>query len=227
MDTTVTGEDIWRGNDLTPAPTSTTSIPMPSDVGEQMQIVSEDAGDTSAGTGVRTVKILYLDATGEQQVTVAMMNGTTPVDLTPSDVRFVQDMYSLTVGSNGVAEGHIKIHNKADDGLVYNMIAEGGNKSLVPNRMVPLGKNLILRSWQVAEAQGKRIAFRIRSTDMYGVLIPNVFCFKDTCYINQAVSGEIGLNVTVPSLSVIKVSGWPDQAAAEGSCSWWGELVDV
>ncbi|MCP5010246.1 MAG: hypothetical protein GY942_09730, partial [Aestuariibacter sp.] len=40
----VTGEDVWRGNELSPAPTSHTSIPHPSASGEQMTVVSEDAG---------------------------------------------------------------------------------------------------------------------------------------------------------------------------------------
>ena len=92
--------------------------------------------------------------------------------------------------------------------------------------MVPLGKTLLLREWHCEEAQAKRCAFRIRSTDMYGVLIPDVFCFKDTVYVKQASAGPHPLTATVPALSIIKVSVWPDQALAEGSCGWWGYLVD-
>ncbi len=226
MGTTVTGEDIRRGNELSPAPTSTTSIPLPDSGGEQMSVVSEDAGDTSAGTGVRTLRIHYLDASWDEQTEDVTMNGTTAVDTVATDIRFVNDMYSLTVGSNWVAEDHIKIYKKSDSGLVYNMIHEGGNKSLVPNRMVPNWKTLILKGRHCEEAQGRRLTFRIRSTDMYGVLVPWVFCFKDTAYIKQWESGMAALNRKIPSLSVIKVSWRADQAAAEGSCGWRGILVD-
>ncbi len=98
--------------------------------------------------------------------------------------------------------------------------------SLVPHRMVPLGKTLLLQEWHCAEAQGKRAAFRIRSTDMGGVLIPGVFCFKGTEYMKQGVSGPIAATATVPALSIVKVSVWPDQTGSEGSCGWWGYLVD-
>ncbi len=58
MATTATGEDIWRGNDLTPAPTSTTTIPTPSPAGEQMTVVSESNADNGATvTGVLTARI--------------------------------------------------------------------------------------------------------------------------------------------------------------------------
>jgi len=64
--TTITGEDLWRGNDLTPAPTSHTRIPFPDDAGEQMSVVSEHANDNAAGVGAQTVTVHYLDAAGAE-----------------------------------------------------------------------------------------------------------------------------------------------------------------
>ncbi|MCP4339795.1 MAG: hypothetical protein GY799_13110 [Desulfobulbaceae bacterium] len=226
MAVVVTGEDVWRGNELTPEPTSTTTIPTPADVGEQMTVVSEDANDTSAGTGVRTVEIHYIDASGDEQEETVTLNGTTGVNTVATNIRFVNDFYTLTVGSNGVAEGHIKIYKTGSVGLVYNMIAEGGNKSLVPHRMVPAGKTLVLTGWHCTEAQDKRVVYRIRSTDMHGSLIAGVFCFKDVAYVRKTATGWMPLNISVPALSIVKISAWSDQASAEGSCSWSGELVD-
>ena len=216
--TTVTGEDIWRG--------TATSIPAPSASGEQMEVVSSDAQDGVAGSGVITLRVEYLDATGAEQTEDVTMNGVTGVPLLASNVRFVNDMYALTVGATGVAVGTIDIYQQGDATAIYNMIHLGGNKSLVPHRMVPLAKTLILQSWKATEAQAKRIAYRIRSTDMNGTIIPGVFCFKDTAYIKQATTGEMPLSASVPALSVVKVSGWAAQVGAEGSCSWWGYLVD-
>ena len=225
MGTTVQGEDIWRGNELSPAPTSHTSIPMPDSAGEQMTVVSEHANDTSGGVGVKTLRLEYLDATGAEQTEDIIMNGTTGVNTVATDIRFINDMYSLTVGTNGVAVGHIKIYKTGSVGLVYNMIVLGGNKSLVPHRMVPVGKTLVIRQWHATEAQSKRIAFRLRSTDMNGVLIPGVFCFKDVIYLKQDSLGA-EINVKVPALSVVKVSGWAVVGGAETSCSWWGYLIN-
>ena len=224
MAVVVSGEDVWRGNELSPAPTSTTSIPTPSSSGEQMTVVSESNNDTGAGTGVRTIKIHYLDAVGDEQTETITMNGTTPVNTVATDIRFVNDMYTTSVGSGGVAADHIKIYKTGSTGLVYNMIAQGGNKSLVPNRMVPNGKTLVIKNWHASEAQGKRVTFRLRSTDMYGELIEGVFCFKDTVYLNKSNSGGLRENIVIPQLSIVKVSAWSDQAAAEGSVSWWGYL---
>ncbi len=220
------GEDMWRGNELSPAPTSHTSIPHPPDVGEQMTVVSESANDTASGSGVRTVEIHYLDADGVEQEEEITMNGTTPVNTSANNIRYINDFYAHSIGTGGVSAGHIKIYSSGDSGLVYNMIHIGGNKSLVPNRMVPAGKTLLLKGWQCSEGQDKRVVFRIRSTDMHGSLIPGVYCFKDTCYLRKSATGYIPLNMAVPALSKIKVSTWSDQAGAEGACSWYGELVD-
>ncbi len=227
MGTTVSGEDVWRGNQLSPSPTSHTSIPMPPAIGEQMTVVSESANDTAAGTGARTVMIHYLDASGDEQDETITMNGTTGVDTVATDIRFVNDMHVVTAGSGLVTAGHVKIHAKSDSGLVYNMMALGGNKSLVPNRMVPNGKQLVLKGWDCSEAKDKRAAFRIRSTDIHGTYLEGVFLFKDTIYIKSSATGELKLNHAVPALAAIKVSAWPDATGAEGACSWWGILEDV
>jgi len=227
--TTTQGEDIWRGNELsnTPiAPSSTTTIPTPPTAGEQMTFISENDADNGAtATGVLTLRMEYLNANGDEMYEDITMNGTTPVNTSATDIRFINDIYSLTVGSNGVAEGNIRVMSQANNALVYNMIHQGGNKSLVPHRMVPNGKKLILKGWHASEGNNKRCAFRIRSTDMYGELIPGVFCFKDTAYLNQNSSGELILNRQIPPLSIIKISGWATAINAEAGVGWWGYLI--
>ncbi len=219
------GEDCCRWEDVSgPA-----RLPTPDAAGEQMTLVSDDAADDSGDTGVNTVRIHYLDDTGAEQTETVTMNGTTDVDTTATDIRFVNDMYALTVGSNGVAEGNITIRKKGTAvgvGL-YNMIGAGGNKSLVPHRMVPLGKTLYLQKWHTEISSNDRCAMKIRSTDMYGALISGIFCFKGVAYVSKAASGEMDIHSTpIPALSIVKVSHWDDQAGSEGSCGWWGILVD-
>ena len=31
----------------------------------------------------------------------------------------------------------------------------------------------------------------------------------------------------MPSLSIVKISGWPDAVGAETSASWWGVLLNA
>lgn len=226
MGTTAAGEEIWRGNELTPAPTSHTLIPIPAAAGEQMTVVSEHANDASGNVGAEIITIEYLDADGAQQTTTVTMNGTTPVDLTPSDVRFVNDMYVSQVGSNSVAVGNIKIYQKADSGLVYNMIAAGGNKSVVPRRMVPAGKTLLLDHWSAQEAQAKRVNVRIRADcTPDGTRQAGVFLFKGNLYLNANTSDR-PLFAKIPQLSIVTVAGWPDAITAEVGVHWSGILVD-
>lgn len=225
--TDAAGEDVYRGSDFTPdAPVR---LLQPADAGEQMTLISEsNAGNGATATGVLTVRIYYLDAAGVRQTEDITLNGTTGVDTVATDIRFVNDIHALTVGSNGVAEGNIGIYKKGGSIALnlYNMITLGGNKSLVPHRMVPAGHTFYLLGWRCSEAQGKRAAFRIRSTDLNGVLIPGVFNFKGTAYMNNSDSGDMDLAFKIPALSVVKVSLWADQVDAEGACSYWGVLKE-
>ena len=222
----VAGEDVCRWEDVG----GPSRLPTPPAIGEQMTVISSDNADNGAtATGALTVRLYYLDATGAEQTEDITMNGTTGVNTVATDIRFINDMHTLTVGSNGVAEGNITLYTQGGSiaNNLYNFIVAGGNKSLVPHRMVPNGKTLYLQDWHCEEAQDKRCAFRIRSTDMYGTLFPGVFCFKDSCYMSNSSSGSLHLhNVEVPALSIIKVSHWDDVAGAEGSCGWWGITVD-
>jgi len=157
------------------------------------------------------------------------MNGTTAVNLTPSDVRFVQDMQAKTVGASGAAEGNIRIYKTSDASLVYSMIAEGGNQSLVPNKMVPVGHTLLMKTWNAAESRGKRMAIRLRS-DCSNASPPirqqGVFLFKGTILLNGAASGELPIAYTIPELSIVKASGFAIATGGEASVHWWGVLVD-
>lgn len=219
MGTTATGEDIWLG--------TATTIPTPPAVGEEMYAVSTSQADNgTTDTGVRTLRYHYIDpADGLEKTEDLVLNGTTPV-LLAVEPRFINDMYSISpVGSNGVAEGNITIYKTGDPTAIYNMIMAGGNKSIVPHRMVPTGFKLHLKGWHAGETKAKRVNMRIRSTDMYGELQVGVFCFKDVAYINNSNTGPLVVLATVPALSIVKVSGWPDIAGAETSAGWWGVLV--
>jgi len=233
MGTTATGEDVWRGNDLssTPsAPASDTSIPIPDSAGEQMTVVSENNADNGAtATGALTVTLVYLDAAGAEQSEVITMNGTTEVDTVATDIRFVQELHVTTVGSNGVAEGNIRIFKISDDTLVYSMIAQGGNMSMVSAKMIPAGKTLHLREWSAGEATANgRLTVRLRADCDHSVppvRQAGVFLFKSVMYLNRTTL-QMPLAYTIPALSIVKASAWAAAINSELSVHWWGILVD-
>jgi len=230
--TTTNGEDICRLNELSSTPASPAShvlIPTPAAAGEQMTIISQSANDSAAGTGIQTVQIDYLDGGGRERTTVETMNGLTGVNLTPNDVSFVQEMGGQTIGSNGVAAGHIRIYQTADPTLVYNMIAAGGNQSLVPHRQVPMGKTLYTHEWIGSEGANKRLTLRMRA-DCDHHVPPNrqagVFRFLSSVYCNQSNSGAMPFPYIIPELSIVKCSAWAVAINGEASVYWWGVLVD-
>ena len=224
MSTTPAGEDIWRGNELTPAPTSNTELPRPDSAGEQMSVVSESVNDTALGSGTRSVMVHYLDSAGVDRETTVIMDGTTPVLLTPSDVRFINDFHVQSSGEGLVTDGHVKLYRTSDSGRVYSMINSGGNKSMVPTFMVPTGHQLTVLSWHCEEAQAKRVNIRLRGTAIHNNLLENIFLFKDVAYLKQTTAGPAPVYETFPPLSVIKITGWPDAVGAEVSCGFLGEL---
>ncbi|MCP4108336.1 MAG: hypothetical protein GY749_22800 [Desulfobacteraceae bacterium] len=227
MGDATSGEDMWRGNELSPSPTSHIVIPAPSISGEAMTLVGESDNDILGGSGVQKVVIDYLDSSGERQLIEKNMNGTTGVAL-PTDITFINDFYSSLTDHGVVAVKNIFIHSTADSGLVYDMIYKGGNKSLVPHYMVPSGHKLILEGWAYTEAQGKRCVFRIRADcSPDGVLQRGTFLFKANGMVKQDASGSEPLFDEIPAGATVKVSAWPDQSGAEGSCRWWGRLVAV
>jgi len=213
-----TWEDIWRG--------TATTIPIPDSAWEQMTIVSTSANDIDWGTWVRTVDIHYIDTNGDEQEEMITLDWTTEVDTTATDIRFVNGFHTATVWSNWVAEWEITIYKKWSASTIYNMIELGWNMSLVPNRMIPRAKTLILKNWHCEEAQDKRVVFRIRSTDHEWELYPWVFLFKDVAYIRKTATWNMPLDIKIPAFSIIKVSGRGDQAWAEWSCGWSGILID-
>ncbi len=87
-------------------------------------VASASANDAAAGTGARTIRITYYDdALAGPFTTDVIMNGTTFVALTPTDVCFIEDMEVLTVGSLGWNDDEITLYvNNTGGGGVIGTI---------------------------------------------------------------------------------------------------------
>lgn len=102
-------------------------------------IVSSNVNDTAAGTGARTVRIVYADSTGGGPfIETVALNGTTPVALAAADKCFIERMSVQTVGSGGAAAGTITLRNDAV-ATVWS-IATGDNQTFGAHHYVAKGK---------------------------------------------------------------------------------------
>ncbi len=194
---------------------------------ETLTNASFGSGTFTAKTGTSVVESEYIDSDGVEQEEIIITNGSTEVSTSYTNGIFVNDFYARLVSDHGTSTGNITIRKVGGSGSdTYNMLGIGQNKSLVPKRMVPKGKTLILKGWDDGEVQGKRNIYRIRATCSHGIRVPHVYHFVDNNYIKSGQSPQYELNEKVPELSIVTISGWSDQSSAEGSCSWWGLLID-
>lgn len=130
----------------------------PAAAGVQMSIVSTDAQDSAAGTGIRTMDIHYLDANLAEQVETVTLNGLTPVLTTATNIRFIQCMHGLTFGSSSAAVGAISASNGAN---THSYIRAGMVRCSSTVRMVPAGKRLIVTTFYGGSVSGAAAASTI------------------------------------------------------------------
>lgn len=108
----------------------------------QRSIVSSNAADSSTGTGCRTAKITYYDSSGNGPFfEIITLNGTTAVNTTNSNIRFIESIEVVTVGSNGTNVGIISLKaSTSGAGATIGSIAAGDNITFWSHHYVPNGK---------------------------------------------------------------------------------------
>lgn len=217
------GDDIWSG--------TATTLPIPPDAGEQMEVVSTSVNDDGSplGTGIQTLLIHYIDASGVDKEETITMDGTTNVTTVATNIRFVQEIHALTVGSNGAAAGTITIFKSGVPATAYSQINPGHNRSSNTARMVPSNKVLIIRSWSCsggASAGGKTADIRIRVTSHHGTLLPRVFQGQDNFTVfNTGIFKTFEPPIAVPAFGIVKCTSYASVGGADVQASWQGILV--
>jgi len=116
---------------------------LPAPAGVQMSIVSTSTADDGApaGTGIQTMDIHYLDANLNPMIETIIMNGITPVLTVATNIRFIECMHIVTVGTAKSAAGVITASN---GGVIYSQIDVGSRRCASTARMVPAGKKLFV-----------------------------------------------------------------------------------
>jgi len=118
-----------------------------------VDVASEDANDTSDGSGLRTVRIFGLDSDGFEQGENIILNGQTEVAsvLTYSAIN---GMRGITVGSGNTSAGNIWCGNGSFTSGIpatkYFAADAGHNKGLTAYYTVPTGKELIPKFLQAS-----------------------------------------------------------------------------
>jgi len=214
-------------DDLTEVP-ATTVLGSPG--GVQLEVVSSNAADDGApvGTGVRTLEFHYLDSSNAEQSETVIMNGTTAVTTSATDITFIQWAHTKSVGSNGVAVGNISIRGLGA-GTVFEYVTAGGNQSLSGRYKVPAGKKGYVVGWQ-ASGITKKVDLRLRATvERYDrALIPGIFLFQDILVLDNATSGYIPFYVPLlmPAGAEIKLSAKSGAAGGDAAGQFDIILID-
>ena len=188
--------DVWEG------PTSTiftSASPC------QLSIVSTSASDTSAGTGIRTLSLSYVDSSWALQTEDITMNGTSEVNTVATTIRYVLSIQAKTVGSAGAAVGNITLIDASDN--VLSKISIGSNISLTAFYVVPANYSLYISSF--TSNANKPTTVRLQTTEIANDNQSTVYSYKSSAYVylNQ-VQEFYEPPIKVNDNTLVKVTAW-------------------
>lgn len=155
-------------------------------------VISSNVNDTAAGTGARTVRIVYYDSSGSGPfVETATLNGTTSVPLAATDKCFIERITVQTVGSGLVNAGTITLRNDAV-ATVWT-IAAGDNQTFAAHHYVAAGKtayvlDLYHNSTATAANSGSALALKSLPIGVANAAERNIV---DTINVGGGASGIV------------------------------------
>ena len=123
--------------------------------GLQMSIVSTSAQDGPGGTGVRSIRLNYLDADLIERDEIVTLNGTTPVLTVATNIRWVGEIHLLTYGTGKAFAGDLTVTNA---GTRYKFILTGSRATRSSAYRVPAGKRLVVHTIYAASTSGTSAA---------------------------------------------------------------------
>ena len=197
----------------------------------RMQLVSTSAADSASGTGMRRVRIHYLDNEYLPQFIDMTLNGQTPVLTVPTNILRINGMHAIAVGSNLIAAGNISL--QAIGGAVtYGFIAIGANTSRQAIFTVPAGVWGYIDHWQASSGStGNHFCqIIIAATTHDNIVFPGVFLLQDeTGSQNGGQSIDFPIPIPIPPTTDVRVSAIGDASNANitalGAIMGWFEPV--
>ena len=131
--------------------------------GEQWEIVSTSANDTAAGTGARTITILYLDDQYVKQFEIITLNGTTPVLTTATDMFRFRRLITATAGSAAENDGDITLR-VASGGNTRAKMLTGNNTTMSVHYTVPAGVTAFITATTLEINKGEDVVLSFKIT---------------------------------------------------------------
>ena len=139
-------------NNITGSTTDTVTSAMAVDPGldSTCTAVHTATGVTAvAGTGLRTLRIAYLDANGAEQVETVTMDGLTSVTTTATNVTAITSITGATFGSTGAAVGAVSVKNMAS-AVIFGTVSAGLSQDDAAVYRVPVRKKAYVASIDVS-----------------------------------------------------------------------------
>lgn len=190
-------------------------------LGTTYYIRSTSTQDSAAGTGIRSMRVNYLDGSGNRTITTVTLNGTTAVSL-GNNISFVQYMESETLGSNLTSVGDITISSVTGAPTVAQTIEKivaGDARSMSGRVKVPTGFTLYLLGWR-GSVIGARMDLRIRGTVFTDDrTLSQGFHFQQPMLLDDGVSDTENFHyLKFPQGAELKVSAISGGAPAGNRC---------
>lgn len=194
----------------------TTVVPYPN--GQQLRVVSDSAQDNPSGTGIRQIRIHYLDSDYTEQTETLAMSGLTPVNTGATNIYRILGFHS-TNSNWSVAAGNISLTNIAGT-VTYDYIESGGNQRLTCHFTIPNGKIGLITGWQATSVK-QAMSVRLRATrdPDTGELLSGTFIFHDVVNLSNSSSGQIRFTCPIKceARTDVKISALA--GTANGDCS--------
>ena len=150
-------ESIWEGSNAYPWMSAA----------DQLEVLSSDANDTSAGTGARTVELQGLDSSWNLLTETVTMNGTSAVTTTGSFLRIFRARV-VTGGTSLRNEGTITIRDQDTSttrALITNGATDGMGQTLMAVYTIPAGKTGYIININVSSSKDQEQDYRLMSRD--------------------------------------------------------------
>lgn len=192
-----------------------------------VDVASDDANDTSAGTGLRTALLIGLDSSGVAQTETITMNGQTEVT-SANTYSAINGFRALTAGSGNGNAGNIYIGNGTFTAgvptTIYSTAEIGHNKTLTGYYTVPTGKTLFLRRFIMTMVGSNKEAKIHIETSSDGILWITEIEFG--LESGPPIEGEIIGAPGIPGASHLRLTGLAGGASTELSIVLGSFLLD-
>lgn len=192
--------DIWGGGANT--------IPEPSKLGQQLQVLSSSNSDTELGIGAQIVRLEYLNSLDELTSEDIALDGTTPALTNATNITDIIDFYNVSTGSNSVSVGDIDVTDVGNSSLIFNRIDANGNKSMSTLRHLLPSSTFYLTQMVVSgDTKGTDVILRANSNDSGEVFGDDNWLFQVPVTMSDAPA-VINFNpaIVIPSTARMKVS---------------------